>query len=180
MRTKSFFRSEGGNAMIEFALLAPVFFMLVAGLVEFVLYEYKCYAVNHVVYEASRRLLTGEVQTVTPKDGNGVPLEPEGKALFKTDICNAAGALIDCEQVDFDVRHFTTIGGIQYTTPTFNSAGHATNFRYLPGAQNEYTVVQATYPHTFVTPFMAKLFGAGDATKPAIVSSFNIIKGEPW
>ena len=174
MRTKSLFRSEEGNAMIEFALLAPVFFMLVAGLVEFVLYQYKCYAVNHVIQEATRRLQTGEVQTTT------APVGLTNRDIFKQEICNAAGALIDCNQVDFDVRHFTTIAGIQYTTPIFNSSGHATNFDYLPGAQNEYTVVQGSYPHTFVTPFMATMFGAGDASKPAIVSSFSIVKGEPW
>jgi hypothetical protein len=34
-------KAEGGNVLIEFALLAPVFFMLVMGLVEFVLFQYK-------------------------------------------------------------------------------------------------------------------------------------------
>jgi Flp pilus assembly protein TadG len=55
-------REEGGNVMIEFAMLAPIFFMLIMGLVEFVLYQYKTYALNHIVYEATRNLQTGEVQ----------------------------------------------------------------------------------------------------------------------
>jgi Flp pilus assembly protein TadG len=48
-------RTRSGNVMIEFALLAPVFFMLIMGLVEFVIFQYKTYALNHVVYEATRR-----------------------------------------------------------------------------------------------------------------------------
>jgi Flp pilus assembly protein TadG len=63
MRTqKRLSRAEGGNVMIEFALLAPIFFMLIMGLVEFCLYQYKTYALNHIVYEATRNLQTGEVQ----------------------------------------------------------------------------------------------------------------------
>jgi Flp pilus assembly protein TadG len=174
MRTKNLFRSEEGNAMIEFALLAPVFFMLITGLVEFVLYQYKTYAVNHVIYEATRRLQTGEVQNTTPPAG----MTP--RDVFKQEICNAAGALIDCNEVDFDVRHYSTIAGIQYTTPIFNAGGHATNFAYLPGDQYDYTVVQGSYPHTFVTPFMGQLFGGGDASHPAILTGFSIVKGEPW
>ena len=66
MRTqKRLSREEGGNVMIEFAMLAPVFFMLIMGLVEFVLFQYKSYALNHIVYEATRNLQTGEVQAVT-------------------------------------------------------------------------------------------------------------------
>ena len=39
MRThKRLSREEGGNVMIEFAMLAPIFFMLIMGLVEFVLF----------------------------------------------------------------------------------------------------------------------------------------------
>jgi Flp pilus assembly protein TadG len=174
MRTKNLFRSEEGNALIEFALLAPVFFMLVAGLVEFVLYQYKCYAVNHVAYESARRLMTGEVQNTVPPAGQ----TPED--VFRTQVCSDAGALVDCTQIDFDVRHFAAIPAIQYTTPIFNAGGRATNFTYDPGTADEYTVVQVTYPHTFVTPFMAQMFGGGDATKPAIVSSFIVVKGEPW
>ena len=42
-------RARSGNVMIEFALLAPVFFMLIMGLIEFVIFQYKTYALNHVV-----------------------------------------------------------------------------------------------------------------------------------
>lgn len=174
MRIRRFFRSEEGSALIEFAMLSPVFFMLVMGLVEFVLYQYKCYALNHVVYEASRRLLTGEVQNTTPPPGQTT------RDVFRAQVCTEAGALIDCNQIDFDVRNFNTIGAIEFTTPTFNAAGRATNFQYSPGVQNQFTVVQATYPHTFVTPFMGELFGEGNRNKPAIVSSFSITRGEPW
>jgi Flp pilus assembly protein TadG len=174
MNTKGLLRSKGGNALIEFALLAPVFLMLVMGLAEFVLFQYKSYAVNYVIHEATRRLQTGEVQNTPPPSGQ------TGRDVFKQKICAAAGALIDCEMIDCDVRRFPNIASIQYTTPIFNSSGRATNFQYLPGVQNEYTVVQGSYPHSFVTPFMATMFGAGDATRPAILSSFSIILGEPW
>ena len=52
---KKLSKEKSGNVLIEFALLAPIFFMLIMGLVEFVLFQYKMYALNHVFYEATRK-----------------------------------------------------------------------------------------------------------------------------
>lgn len=165
---KRFSRSEGGNVMIEFALLAPVFFMLITGLVEFVLYEYKTYALNHVVYEATRNLQTGEVYNSADK-----------AAAFKQEVCAQAGAMINCEDIKFDVRSFDAIKDITYPPAEFDKDGNPTNFVFQPGGPNKYSVVRASIKHAFITPFMDKLFGL-DGDAPAIVNSFCIVKNEPW
>lgn len=160
--------ARGGNVMIEFALLAPVFFMLIMGLVEFVLYQYKTYALNHVVYEAARNLQTGEVQTADDM------LES-----FKAEVCDKAGPMIDCEAIVFDVRSFTNLADVTYPPVTFDEDGNPSNFVFQPGGPNEYSVVRASIHHQFVTPFMDKLFQMGP-DMPAIVNSFCIVKNEPW
>jgi Flp pilus assembly protein TadG len=169
MRThKRLARAEGGNVMIEFALLAPVFFMLVMGLVEFVLFQYKTYALNHVVYEAARNLQTGEVQ-------NAADME----AAFHEEVCDKAGAMIDCNAIVFDVRSFDELKDIDFPPPQFDSDGSPTNFVFEPGGANKYSVVRAAIHHQFITPFMDKLFHMGPDL-PAIVNSFCIVKNEPW
>jgi Flp pilus assembly protein TadG len=165
---KRFSRAEGGSTLIEFALLAPVFFMLVMGLVEFVLFQYKTYALNHVVYEATRNLQTGEVQN-----------SEDMAAAFHDEVCEHAGAMIDCEEIVFDVRSFDDINDITYPPPEFDEEGNPTNFVFEPGDAEQYSVVRAALPHQFVTPFMDKLFRMGP-DMPAIVNAYCIVKNEPW
>lgn len=168
MRTRSFGKSKSGNALMEFALLAPVFFMLVAGLVEFVLYEYKAYALNHVVYEAARNLQTGEVQN-----------SADMAEAFHEEVCAQAGGMIDCEAIVFDVRSFDSLGEVTFPAVVFDDEGNPTNFVFEPGGAKKYSVVRASIHHQFITPFMSELMGMGPDL-PAIVNSYSIVRNEPW
>jgi Flp pilus assembly protein TadG len=165
---KSFSRSEEGTTLIEFAMLAPVFFLLVMGLIEFVLYQYKIYTLNFVVDESARNLQTGEVQSAADME-----------AAFKDEMCAQAGPLIDCEAIKYDVRSFDEISEIDYPPVEFDEEGNPTNFVFEPGGPNEYSVVRASIHHQFFTPFMDKLFRLGP-DMPAIVNSFVVVRNEPW
>lgn len=168
---KRFSQEEGGNTMIEFAMLAPVFFMLVMGLVEFVVFQYRTYALNHIVYEAARNLQTGEVQT----SGNA---EAQATA-FHDEVCAQAQLLVSCEEIVFDVRTFDEISEVDFPPVEFDDEGNVLNFVFEPGGPEKYSVVRAAIHHEFVTPFMAELFNMGP-DMPAIVNSFCIVKNEPW
>lgn len=157
--------------MIEFAMLAPVFFMLILGLVEFVLFQYRTYTLNHVVYEAARNLQTGEVQNAGDAAAQA--------AAFHDEVCAQAGLLINCEEIVFDVRAFDKVNEISFPPVQFDEDGNPINFVFQPGGPNEYSVVRASIHHEFVTPFMAELFGMGPDL-PAIVNAFCIVKNEPW
>lgn len=161
-------RAEGGNVLVEFALLAPVFFMVVIGLVEYVLFQYKTYALNHVVYEAARNLQTGETFTAEDMEDS-----------FREEVCLHASTMIDCGQIRFDVRAYDTIAEVQYPEVVFDENGQPVNFVFAPGGPNKYSVVRGAIEHTFVTPFMNELFGMGPDL-PAIVNAFTIVKNEPW
>jgi Flp pilus assembly protein TadG len=168
LRLRRLGKARDGNVMIEFAMLAPVFFMLIMGLVEFVIYQYRTYALNHVVYEAARNLQTGEVQTATDQ------LE-----AFKEAACDAAGVMIDCNDIFFDVRAFDELNEITYPPPQFDEQGRPVNFVFEPGAAEQYTVMRASVHHQFITPFMDQLFNMGPDL-PAIVNAFVVVKNEPW
>jgi len=172
MRThKRLSGAEGGNVMIEFALLAPVFFMLVMGLIEFVLYQYKTYALNHIVYEATRNLQTGEVW--------GAGDAAARRAKFDEMCAESAGALMNCDEVQWDVRAYDALNEIEYPPVEYDEDGLPTNFVFEPGDANQYSVVRASMHHEFITPFMAELFRMGP-DQPAIVNSFCIVRNEPW
>jgi Flp pilus assembly protein TadG len=162
---------EGGNTMIEFAMLAPVFFMLVMGLVEFVLFQYRSYALNHIVYEAARNLQTGEVQTAGDAAAQAT--------AFQDEVCAQAELLVSCEEIVFDVRSFDEVEDITFPPVEFDEDGNPINFVFEPGGAEKYSVVRAAVHHQFITPFMDKLFQMGP-DMPAIVNSFCIVKNEPW
>jgi len=153
---------------MEYALLAPVFFMLVAGLIEFVLYEYKAYALNHVVYEAARNLQTGEVQK-----------SADMATAFHDEVCAQAGGMIDCEAIVFDVRSFDRLADVTFPPVTFDEDGNPVNFVFEPGGPKKYSVVRASIHHRFITPFLSELMGMGPDL-PAIVNSYSIVRNEPW
>lgn len=169
MRThKRLSREEGGNVMIEFAMLAPVFFMLIMGLVEFVLYQYKTYALNHIVYEATRNLQTGEVQDAD-----------DMREKFDEMCQESAGVLMNCNDIQWDVRSYDALNELEFPPVEFDDDGLPTNFVFEPGGPNQFSVVRATIHHQFITPFMDRLFQMGP-DKPAIVNSFCIVRNEPW
>lgn len=168
MRTqKRLSREEGGNVMIEFAMLAPIFFMLIMGLVEFVLYQYKTYALNHIVYEATRNLQTGEVQDAANM-----------RQKFDELCEESAGALMDCNAIQWDVRNYDELNEIEFPEVEYDD-GLPSNFIFDPGGPNQFSVVRAAIQHQFITPFMDRLFNMGP-DNPAIVNSFCIVRNEPW
>lgn len=173
---KNLSKSKDGNTLIEFALLAPVFFMLIAGMVEFVLYHYKLYALNHVVYEATRNLQTGETQNWS--DGDDTTTDDMSVA-FHNEVCAHAYAMIDCETIIFDVRNFNSIGAVTYPPVTYDENGNPTNFVFQPGGPKAYSVVRAAMPHQFVTPFMNKVMGL-EPGGSALINSYSIVRNEPW
>src|SRR5262245_62165296 len=133
---KRFAKAKGGSTLIEFALLAPVFFMLVMGLIEFVLFQYKTYALNHVVYEATRNLQTGEVQS-----------SADMAKAFHDEVCEQAGPMIDCNKIVFDVRAFNKIEDISYPAVKFDKDGNPVDWVFQPGGPEQYSVVRASIHH---------------------------------
>ncbi len=165
---RRFSRSKSGSALIEFAMLAPVFFLTIGGLVEYVLFQYKSYALNHIVYEAARNLQTGEIQGAADK-----------QVAFSDEVCAQAAGVIDCNKIDYDVRSFSSIGAITFPAVTFDEDGKPVGWVFQPGGANQYSVVRAALPHQFITPFMDQLFHVSDGL-PAIITTYIIVKNEPW
>jgi Flp pilus assembly protein TadG len=171
MRFRTLGKERKGSALIEFALLAPVFFLLTGGLVEYVLYHYKIYALNQVVYEAARNLQTGEVRLA----GNLAAQQ----AAFEANVCAEADWMIDCTEISVDVRNYATLSDINLPPITFDAMGVPQNFVFEQTEPSQYSVVRATMDHEFITPFLRDLMGIGPGL-PAVVNNFTIVKNEPW
>lgn len=164
---RKFSRDKKGVTAIEYALVGPIFFLMIIGTFEYSLYFLKKNIVSHVLYEASRNVQTGEVQ----KSAN--PL-----TTFQAMYCAERVVLVDCLDIQFDVRSFSDVDAVTFPPATFDDDGIADNFTFEPGGPSEITAMRAAVPHNFITPMMQRYFQPDG--NPAIIVGYAIAKNEPF
>lgn len=157
----------GGAAAVEYAMIGPIFFFVVIGLVEFSFYVFNRNFVKHVLYETARSITTGEIQSAD-----------DPAAAFKEEYCSHSNVLVSCERLSFDVRAYDNLEDVEFTPVEFDSSGAPKNFKFEPGESEQLSVMRVALPYKFVTPFMQDLF-LGDS-KNAIVVGYTVSKNEPF
>jgi Flp pilus assembly pilin Flp len=75
-------RSQSGVSAIEFALLAPLFFMLLMAIFEVGIMLFSEFTIQNNVTDASRMIRTGEVRT---------------ESEFRAQVCGRLANYLDCE-----------------------------------------------------------------------------------
>jgi len=95
-----------GSAAIEFALVAPVFFILLMGTIETGVIFFAQSTLQNAVNDAARMVRTGQTGCYTTSGGNCVAMT---QAQFRTQICSEASAILqDCNgaSLQFDVQAY--------------------------------------------------------------------------
>jgi Flp pilus assembly protein TadG len=129
------FRGRRGQSMVEFAVVAPLFFLLVFGITDFGLLFFKQETLQYAIREAGRYAVTGQ-------NISGESREDSIKDIL---IKKAAGIPISRD----DIKITSMSGGI-----LSSNAG---------GSRAMITVsLQAT--HKFITPMIGKFFPNGKYT----------------
>lgn len=152
--------------MVEFALIVPIFLIMVLGTIEFSIYVFKRNFVKHVLYEMARDIQTGEIQTAD---------DPE--TAFNDLVCANSSILFSCNDLYFDVRSFKELKDAKLPDAAFNGSTPA-NFVFKPGKSEEITVMRVATPYHFVTPFMQDIFQPSG--EPMILIGFTMGKNEPF
>ncbi len=120
-----------GSAAIEFAMVAPVFFVLLMGTIEAGVIFFAQSALQNAVNDAARLVRTGQTGCFTTSGGNCVPMT---QAQFRTQICSEVSLLLqDCTgtSLQFDVNAYPSgfstasnssplVAGILPTLTAFN------------------------------------------------------------
>ncbi|MBV9905333.1 MAG: pilus assembly protein, partial [Alphaproteobacteria bacterium] len=81
------------SAMIEFAMIAPVFFLMLTGIIENGLIYMAGSTLQYATDNAARYVRTGQAQAA------GMT-----QAQFKTRICNDISALLSCSNLQVDLQ----------------------------------------------------------------------------
>lgn len=134
--------SQKGSAAIEFAMVGPIFFVLLLGTFESAIIFFSQAALQNAVTDMARMIRTGQVSGSMDK------------ATFRTNICNKVAPLIACDsKLQIDVESFSSYGSVDIA-PALDSSGvlDASLSKYSPGNACDVVLVRAFYSWPVVTP----------------------------
>lgn len=92
---RRFHRDRHGSAAVEFAFIAPLFFLLLFAIMETALIFFAGQVLETGTQDSARLMLTHQAQ-----DAN------MSRADFEKDLCNRVSALFDCSKVVLSVRSY--------------------------------------------------------------------------
>lgn len=143
--SKRILSDAGGATVVEFAMITPLFFLLLFAIIDFGWYFFTQHTIQYATREGTRLALVG-VQ-LKDKDGNEMSREA---SIIKTIQDNAALAV---DPVALQISIYPV--GADYSDPedweeTVNS-----------GIGGDYMRVRVRYTHHFLTPLIGKFFPSG-------------------
>ncbi|MDR6872544.1 pilus assembly protein Flp/PilA [Bosea sp. BE125] len=174
---RRFRRSQDGATIVEFALIATPFLMLLAAIFETALMFWSSQALEEGVSQASRALLTGQSQTLYKGSASA------NATAFKNAICANASGLIDCTKVTIDIRSYASFAsantGTAASNPVSGGTLNTTGYGYTQPLPGQIVVVRAVLEYKLIfTQWSSALANIG-AGKRAIVASATF-RAEPF
>ncbi len=148
-RAGGLLRDERGSAAIEFAMVTPIFMLLLVGTLEICVMFFASTVIEGATKEAARQIRTGQIQS-----------EADPLVAFQTELCDSLLGVIDCADVIFNVQTFSSFGSVSMPIE-MDEDGEIINSGFAPGGSSAVTVVRAIYRWDFVTPLINKVIPAG-------------------
>jgi Flp pilus assembly protein TadG len=166
-RLRTLWRSEGGVTALEFAMIGPIFMLLIMGVLENGLTLWSQSMLDNATRDASRLMQTGQAQS--------------GGTSFATQLCNDVSGLMKCSALQYRIQTGSTFAGMSSTIAT-GSGGTLTGFSTYPTAVSnssagQDTMVQVVYTRTFIVPWVGRVMTNG--TSQRLVST-AVFQTEPY
>jgi Flp pilus assembly protein TadG len=141
-----FLRDDGGAHAVEFAIVSPVFILLICVSVELGLVLLTQSNINYAARDASRLIMTGQVQTGA------------GESLFTNKVCSDVNVLISCPSLQYNVQSGSSFAELNAAVVA-NSSGNMTTTGFSPGGPGSDVVVQVGYSFPCVVPIACNYIG---------------------
>lgn len=193
MFSSGFFHKNDGSAIIEFAIVAPVFLLLLFGVTEFGLFMYHKITVERVAVEISRMASIGKTA-----DGGACSGTNNQLAFITCIVRDKSHALINGDRVQVQVGTLAAGGtsipdiclddsanpsSTPATCTTYEDVdgngvyrgAEASNF----GGNGDTVEVRISYPWSVQFPLLKKYFGSAANKGIVMITASTIIKNEP-
>lgn len=157
------FKDKSGTSVIEFALLALPFMMVIFASLE----TFTAFTAEQLLANATetmaRKVRTGEITSATTKED------------FRKAFCAEISIIMTCSATEaktpsklfIDVRSFADFSQIPATLPRKNGDLDTDNFQFNPGGPTTITIVRAYYRWEVITdlvrPYITNLRPAGSS-----------------
>jgi Flp pilus assembly protein TadG len=131
---RRFRRNRRGSTIVEFALVAPVFFALLFAIIETAIIFFASQVLETITQNSARMILTGQAQTAAYT-----------QSQFQAYVCSQIPALFTCGNVYVDVQNYPSFGNVTITDPIDASKNFVNNMQYNPGGPGDIVVVRLFY-----------------------------------
>jgi Flp pilus assembly protein TadG len=143
-------KNKNGQALVEFALMAMLFFLILFAIVDFGVMFYVNLTMQHAVREGTRYAVTGQSD-----------LGADRRSALLQKIKNSSNGLYD---KNLHVPKDPTIKVISPSNVTFANYTSGTVQSGDPGKPNDVVVVSLTYTWPLITPVLKPFFRGGQYT----------------
>ncbi|PXA99853.1 hypothetical protein DMC47_01265 [Nostoc sp. 3335mG] len=171
-RRKSLARDTRGATVVEFALLAPIFFALLTAILQTSMQYFAAQVLESGVQDASRAIRVGLARN-------------ENWSLddYKENVCSRLYGLFgDCADMHVDVRQIDNFESADYTVPLDRTCQTACQWtapeQWAQGGSSAVMLVQVhyRYPAVLQIPFGANRLGDGRS----LLSAATVFRNEPF
>ncbi len=167
---KRYRKQEDGVVAIEFALLFFPFFLLIMGIIELSLFYASGVTLEGAATSASRLVRTGQAQNAA-----------DPQATFEDALCAQVGALVQCDDITYEVVNLgSDFSTAQTTEPTYDADGNLQSSGFDAGAPETVIMIRAAYRHEFLLPLLGQLLGDDTGTNSSLHLSTVVVKTEPY
>ena len=163
-------RSISGSAAIEFAFVAPIFFLFLMATIETGIIYLGNFVLQNAVGDAARQIRTGQAATSNMT-----------QAQFRTLICNGISPLLSCDSnLQIDVETFTNFASASISNPITASGGLDPSLNnWAPGTVCSIVLVRAFYTWTVATPLLTP-FLVNMSNSDHLLSAAVVFRNEPY
>ena len=130
---RRFRRNRKGDAVVQFALVAPMFFALLFAIIESALMFFATQVLETITQDSARMILTGQAQNANYTASN-----------YKTYVCGKIPALFSCSGLYVDVQSYNAFSSITISSQISGGA-FVNNMQYNPGGPGDIVVVRLFY-----------------------------------
>ena len=164
-----FKQAKGGATVVEFALVALPFFMLLYAIFDVALIFFAQSTLENGIMAAARQIRTGQAQS----DGMNA-------AQFRTLVCNEISMLLSCDAaLGLDVRKYGGFGAVQFNPALDDNGNLSGSMSFDPGGAGDVVVIRAFYTWPMLTPTVGTNF-VNMAGGHRLLEASTAFRNEPY
>lgn len=163
---------EKGSAAIEFAMVAPVFFLFLFGIIETGIIFFGSAMLQNATDDTARQIRTGQLQGALTSEQLVAQVCSEVAGLISSSDCTA--------NLQIDLRAYSTFGASSYPSVTKSDGTiDPAKLKVDKAADCSVVLFRSFYPWKIITPMMSALL-ANTTTGFYVLSSSAAFRTEPY